>query len=360
MHSEELHKEDRGAWDSFVAQNSFPPAFTQTSAWPGNFFVVGARDEQGELMAGARGEIRDLWLGKRMGWMRRITQNRELRTQNEGTQSLIHFIVQKARKEKIIFLRIQSGERISVSAYQLIQPRFLTHLQDPAHTLLVNLTYSEAELFAGMHPKTRYNIRLADKKGVEVREGTIDEFSVLYEQTNQRKGIKGYSKEYFQHMLSSCHSPDTLCRGESRKEKQKDPNGRTVGMNVKMFIAEYQQTPVAASFCLGYGNTLAYLFGGTSDTYRDLMAPHLLHWNTIQYAKNRGYQWYDFGGVNPLSPSGQEGIQGGWSGITRFKSGFVSKETGKEIFLGETKDLVIDRKWYRSFSLMKRVKEKVF
>jgi len=83
------------------------------------------------------------------------------------------------------------------------------------------------------------------------------------------------------------------------------------------------------------------------------MAPHLLQWEAIKYAKQEGYKWYDFWGINP---SKNLKIKKSWQGITRFKQGFVSEKTGKEINYPPCLDLPVSRFWYTLYKVVKPLK----
>ena len=330
MNTVELPKQEFPTWDQFVKTQS-DPVLTQNSQWPGEYFIVAVKNDAGRIMGGARVDIKNLWLGKKMWWIRSITNYpacRRLERQRLAgrqlpiTNEIFKYIQMEAIKRNVVFVRIQS-QQWSNETMENITPRFLHHIADPEHTLAVNLSRPEAELFDSMHHKTRYNIRLAEKAGITVQPGTIDDFFNLYQATNQRKGIRGYSKEYVEKLA-----------------KLNDP------VVANIMIAKQGSELLGANFLIGFGATMFYVFGGSSDTKRELMAPHLLHWESIRRAKQLGYLWYDMGGISDTNPD--------WSGITRFKRSFVSKQTGKEINAGKTRDLVISQWWYYVFAAIKR------
>ena len=102
-------------------------------------------------------------------------------------------------------------------------------------------------------------------------------------------------------------------------------------------IAYYEDKPIAANLVTFYGDAATYLHGGTEHSHRNLMAPYLLQWETIQEAKQRGLHWYDLGGAAVTRGKIKE-----WAGITRFKEGFGGTLTD----MGETYDVVFNRAWY--------------
>ena len=200
------------------------------------------------------------------------------------------------------------------------------HDMQPREVLVVDISKAEKDLLSEMKAKTRYNIRLAEKKGVRIfstREKKYQEaFFELIEATAKRQNILPHPKSYYEKMLSVFSEED-----------------------LSLFVAEFEGYVLAANLILFSGDTATYLHGGTSDVRREMMAPVLLQWEQMREAKRRGCRWYDFGGVRTLS-SGEDRLSGtnAWEGITRFKLGF-SPDTPTKIFPG-CYDVVIDRKRY--------------
>lgn len=218
------------------------------------------------------------------------------------------------------------------------------HDMQPRETFVVDVTKSPAELLAHMKAKTRYNVHLAEKKGVRVfmtREKRYQEMFVsLIEATATRQHILPHAKGYYRKMF------------ESFSENQ-----------VALFVAEYEGEVLAANLVSFFGDTATYLHGGTSDVHREVMAPALLQWEQIQEAKRRGCLWYDFGGVSTLTSCDTQSLAlSAWKGITRFKLGFAHGTT--PIIFPGCYDMVIDQKRYalylhlrflqQSFSAMRK------
>jgi len=320
----ELAPQEFQTWDQYVRDHSFPESLAQTALWPGDFFIVAQRDEGGKILSGVRIDVRTLWLGKRMWWIRGQLKTQSSNLKTDDRNEMLLYLIEKARRENIVFIRFQSQPWDNLTMKQCIPPRFLFHVVDPEQTLMADLRFSEKELLAAMHPKTRYNIRLAEKRGITVGNGTLDEFYALYQATNRHKHLRGYSRDYFEKLLNV-----------------------TAPLSTHILIARKKELPLASSFLVGFGTTCTYLFGGSSDRHRELMAPHLLHWESMRLAKRQGWEWYDFGGISDTNPL--------WHGITRFKRSFISSQTGREIDHGKTYDLVIQPRWYSLFSFVKRV-----
>jgi lipid II:glycine glycyltransferase (peptidoglycan interpeptide bridge formation enzyme) len=145
----------------------------------------------------------------------------------------------------------------------------------PRHTLILDITKSEEEILARMKQKTRYNIRLAERKGVKIKkisrpnDQEIQTFLNLSIQTSERDKFQIHPKKYYQKMLKILGENSTA----------------------KLFFAEYQNEIIAANIVIFFSGKAVYLHGASSNIHRQAMAPHLLHWEQIKnvtgQAKNR-------------------------------------------------------------------------
>jgi lipid II:glycine glycyltransferase (peptidoglycan interpeptide bridge formation enzyme) len=179
----------------------------------------------------------------------------------------------------------------------------------PRHVFRLDLTPSPEELLAGMHSKTRYNIRLAQKKGVVIkRDCTLDDLPVFYEilkETTLRDRFLVRSYSYFETMWR-----EMVERGYA-----------------KLFLAYYRGEAIAGTLAFIMGDKAWYLYGASSNRHRNVMPNYLLQWTMILWAREQGCTMYDFRGVpgdldekNPLY------------GLYRFKKGFNGTFTE---FIGE-------------------------
>ncbi|OHA46643.1 MAG: hypothetical protein A3A80_02145 [Candidatus Terrybacteria bacterium RIFCSPLOWO2_01_FULL_44_24] len=180
----------------------------------------------------------------------------------------------------------------------------------PAKNLVVDLSLSEQELQTKMHPKTRYNIRIALKRGVIIRRSEAASrdsdkkiFSKLIFSTAKRQGIKGYAQGYYDKLI------DYFCTDSGIKHLKQKAFG-------ELYFAEYNNTALAAALVIYFGARAVYIHGGTVLDHRDVMAPYLLHWRILSSAKENGFLLYDLGGIDNIK----------WQGITRFKKGFGGYE----------------------------------
>lgn len=162
------------------------------------------------------------------------------------------------------------------------------------HNFRLNLSNkTEDEIFKNLAQKTRYNVRLAIKKGVIVKEKNeegIDEFYKLMQETGKRDNFRTRPKEYFQKIL------------------------REFPYETKIYIAYYEKEPISAIMPILYGNKMWYLYGASSNKYRNLMSTYLLQWEMIKLAIKNNCKIYDFRGVS--MENGKE------DGLYRFKKGF--------------------------------------
>lgn len=176
----------------------------------------------------------------------------------------------------------------------------------PPQTILVDLRPSVDDILAAMKQKTRYNIRLAARKGVTVRQGDLQDipiFNALMRLTGQRDGFGVHAPEYYQ-AAYELFSPD----------------------KVALFVAEYEARPLAAIMVFRWGETAAYLYGASSNEHRELMPNYAVQWMAMQWAKEQGCTVYDLWGI-PDAPEAEleenfTGRSDGLWGVYRFKRGF--------------------------------------
>lgn len=176
----------------------------------------------------------------------------------------------------------------------------------PPRTFVVDLQSTEDEILERMKQKTRYNIRLAEKKGITVRRGTADDipiFNRLIQITSQRNTFGVHEPHYYQ-MAYQYFAPD----------------------NVALLIAEYENQPLSAVMVFRCGQRAAYLYGASSNEERQRMPNYAVQWAAIQWAKEQGCSAYDLWGVpdypeEELEANFMERYDGLW-GVYRFKRGF--------------------------------------
>jgi len=211
---------------------------------------------------------------------------------------------------------LKSAQRKVLSAQLVRGRRFFT-----PKTFWLDLKKSEEQLLAAMHPKARYNIRLAEKHGVEIVEdnsaAAFEKFWELTDQTAKRQGFYAHDKRYFELMWATL--------------KNKIAH---------LFVAKYQGEILAAWIIFKHGDKIYYPYGASSETHRELQAPSLMMWKTALWGKDQGCKIYDLWGV-------EEG-----KGFTDFKAKFGPKTVE---FVG-TYDLIINPPLYWAFRIMEWIR----
>jgi peptidoglycan pentaglycine glycine transferase (the first glycine) len=228
-------------------------------------------------------------------------------------------ILESAEKKHEIFLRLDPPTKFQVPGFKFQK----TTPVQPEHTLVLDLIKSEGELLAAMHEKTRYNVRLAEKKNLVLKNRNFEDFLKLIKETTIRDKFSAHPKEHYQSMLEKISG-----------------NGKS-GMRAELKIVYSGETPLAAAIVGYFGDTATYIHGASSNENRNLMAPYFLHWEIIKEAKSLGYKFYDFWGIDEVK----------WPGVTRFKRGFG----GFEVSYPGTFDLPVNKFWYKVYNLAKKI-----
>jgi lipid II:glycine glycyltransferase (peptidoglycan interpeptide bridge formation enzyme) len=179
------------------------------------------------------------------------------------------------------------------------------------NTVLVDLSPSEDEILARMKQKTRYNIRLAARKGVMVRVGNQNDLPMLYKmyaETSQRDGFVIRDEGYYQTVWQMFMGP-TIVNRKSVNRKSSIPWAEPL-------IAEVAGEPVAAIFVFYFAGRAYYLYGMSGEAHREKMPNYLLQWEAICRAKAAGCNVYDLWGAPDEFHEGDSM----W-GVFRFKQG---------------------------------------
>ncbi|MBI3442976.1 MAG: peptidoglycan bridge formation glycyltransferase FemA/FemB family protein [Candidatus Sungbacteria bacterium] len=217
--------------------------------------------------------------------------------------------VQKiAQGERSAFFRIdrsesaETGTRDGLAGYGRIG-----YPMQPQRTTMLDLAKPEDRLLAVMREKTRYNIRLSEKKNVAVkkvlRRTVKEDFEIFWRllgMTARRNKFHTHTRRHYE-MLVETRSPH---------------------FSNELFFAEHEGKAIAAAIINFYQPTfglpgmVTYLHGASSDEARSVMAPYALHWYVALEAQQRGFGWYDLWGIDEQK----------WPGVTRFKRGFGGTE----------------------------------
>lgn len=174
----------------------------------------------------------------------------------------------------------------------------------PPDTVIISLKEHEDDILSRMKSKTRYNIRLSFRKGVVVQKSgleSLDAWYSLYEETALRDKITIHSKEYYRKIFE-------LSGEEPGSEKKPE---------IILFNTIHNDQMLAGIIVALYGNRATYLYGASSNEYRNLMPAYALQWEAIKYAKEKGCSEYDLFGIPPENDPDHP-----MGGLYRFKTGF--------------------------------------
>lgn len=207
----------------------------------------------------------------------------------------------------------------------------------PPDTVLLSLLESEEKILSEMKSKWRYNIRLAAKKGVEVKSYSakeadfskaFEEFFKLFMQTSERDGVQFHQKNYYLDLLNSS---------------AENPNAPVV----KLYLATHESDFLAGIITLFCKKEAVYLYGASGNIKRNFMPAYLLQWNAICDAKKFGCPIYDFYGCPP-----EENKNHPMHGLFLFKTGFG----GKLIHRPGSFDVVLKKNWYTLYRTAEKLR----
>lgn len=220
-----------------------------------------------------------------------------------------------AEQEQAIFIKAEPmRDEIAQALVRVGFRHTAKHIQ-PHKTVVLDLAKSEEELLSAMHPKTRYNIRVAEKHGIQIKpSNNVEIFWKLMRNTTERDKFHAHAKEYYQSLLKFC----------------------------ELHVAYTDQTAVAAAIILKFEDKAYYLHGASDHEYRNLMAPYMLHWSIMTKLQTSNIQSYDLWGIDAQR----------WPGVTRFKLGWG----GRTVEYPGAFDLTISKPWYWAYSLKNLVK----
>jgi peptidoglycan pentaglycine glycine transferase (the first glycine) len=294
------------AWNQYL--QSHPDAhLLQTGEWgelKSNFGWEPVRIIDGDV--GVQILFRKLPLGFTIGYIPKSAISIQ---QLALSDQLWHEIDTVCKQYRAIFLKLEPDLWNSLRRDTLnVALRTSPHNIQPPRTIVIDIKNSEEEILARMKQKTRYNIRLAEKKGVIVRAwDNIESFHKMMLVTGDRDSFGIHSLEYYRRAYELFH-PTGMC---------------------ELLVAEYEGKPLAALMVFARGRRAWYFYGASTDEERNRMPAYLLQWEAMKWAKARGCEEYDLWGVpdeeEPTLEANFEKEQDGLWGVYRFKRGFGGK-----------------------------------
>ena len=228
----------------------------------------------------------------------------------EPSEGFWHEVSEVCKQKKAIFLKVEPfvwQEDVEALDALALKNSFklVADTVQPPSTIVIDLRDDEDAILARMKQKTRYNIRLADRKGVEVEVSeNLSQFHELMKITGERDAFGVHSEEYYQKAFDLFHKTGKCA----------------------LLIASFEGTPLAGVMVFTHGKNAWYLYGASSNEHRNLMPTYLIQWKAMLYAKSLGCDFYDLYGVpdekfEVLEEQFSKQHEGLW-GVYRFKRGF--------------------------------------
>lgn len=319
------------AWDRFVSAHPHG-GFMQSSSWIrcraddgyGHIAIM-LRDEEHRLVGGA---IVGRWAYGDNRAFYYVQEGPLLPDEPELAEAVMTAVLVRLDQHRrddtavVSHLRIEprrsSWPGFAASGFE--SPWHDDRFREPRHTRCVDLRATESERLQAMKPKGRYNVGLARRHGVVVVEDNsdlgLDDFLAIRDDTARRQDLKRRSRRYFADMQ------------------------REFGPRAQLFFAELAGRRIACALVLRFGDRATYLYGGSLDDRREVMAPYLLHHEIMNRMAAAGCTCYDLWGTSPADQPDHD-----WAGISAFKR----KLGGYDLAHVPTLDRIYDHVAYARF-----------
>jgi peptidoglycan pentaglycine glycine transferase (the first glycine) len=323
-------------WDDFVKNHPFGSVhqisdwkdFQETIPGRGPDLGFGVRNkETGEILATTFCVRMETGVGGKFWWYSARGPVFDPEKQGEAGAFLMESVQKELKKFGGLFWRLDPYFSCRVKAWPATQD------YQPTDTLEIDLTKPDDVILGEMKRKGRYNIRLAQKKGLSIvslqgdriTPQDIDDFWDLNKATTTRDRFSAHEKSYYRNLLEKLEGCAVL------------------------FFAEFEGRRIATAISTFCAEKSIYYFGASSSDpeMRSLMAPYLLQWEMMQYAKEKGCTSYDFLGIAP------EGAKKhAYAGISEFKWKFG----GERKTYPKGKEIVLNPFWYLLYRVVKKVR----
>ncbi|MCY3912379.1 MAG: peptidoglycan bridge formation glycyltransferase FemA/FemB family protein [Chloroflexi bacterium] len=297
--------ESQAAWEAFVAGHT-DGGFLQSWRWGElksrygwRAIRLGLPRGDGSLAGGAQVLIRTrrAWPGGPRVGLAYVPRG-PLAETPDAAAAVAHSAIEVGRDHGASFVRIEPPSSLAADAVSSCGFRSSNQFVQIPRTAVVDLERPESDILGGFKSKMRYNVRLAGRRGVEVAlvecDADFEAFVELMQVTASRERFTIHHASYYRDVWQTFQ-PDQGA----------------------LFIARYQGMPLAALMVVGAGRAAAYVFGGSSNQHRNLMAPHAMQWAAMQWAKGHGFGRYDLWGM-----ADPDDANDAMAGVHRFKLGF--------------------------------------
>ncbi len=263
-------------------------------------------------------------------------------TNPDTVKEVLSLLKNEAKKLGVIFIKLDPALELDIGKVFDTEIRKLGAISmtkagsgfegtQPRCNFKLDINKTEEELMASFHEKTRYNIRLAARKGVTVdienNRDKLKEFYAVHQETAKRDGFLIRDISYYYDIWDTMYS-----------------NGR-----MKLFGAYYEGKMISATIAFYFADQCWYTYGASSNEYRNVMPNYAIQWAMIKEAMRQGCKIYDFRGV-PCDYNPDDKL----SGLIRFKQGFNPVHTK---YIGEY-DMVLNKPLYWAFNIAKSIRDK--
>lgn len=254
-------------------------------------------------------------------------------------KQMLETLSEIGKKENCIFIQIEPNIEKNNKSYKFKNLYLSSRPLFTKYTFLLDLTKTEDELLKNMHPKTRYNIKLAEKKGVKISEEAsnkaFDEYLKLTKETTDRQKFYAHGQNYHKLMW----------------ETLRQAQGKPINFNelsAHLLKAEYNGETLVTWVLFVLGDTLYYPYGASSAKHREVMASNLIMWGAIKFGKRLGLKKFDMWGALGPNPDSKDS----WYGFHKFKEGYGGQHVE---FIGSY-DFVINKNLYQIYKLVNKIR----
>jgi peptidoglycan pentaglycine glycine transferase (the first glycine) len=345
----------RERWDSFVSahprghllQSYAWGQFKQQHRWPAQRVLI-SDSSTGRPVAGAQILYREM-AGLAIGY---IPKGPVVDWQDRPVaDELMRHLRQMTQRRRALYLKIEPNETAETGLENLLAERYgfqcSSETIQPRSTIRVDLAGGSETWLARMKPKHRYNIRLAERRGVTCRLARPSDFGAFYQLmviTGQRDQFGTHSASYYRDAWEIFQNSPAGCGSAA------------------LVLAEFEGKVIAGAMVFAFGEESAYLYGASSDEHRREMPTYLLQWKAMQWAKEQGARYYDFWGIpDEVGEQAaelendkleQKNVRDGLWGVYRFKQGFG----GETVRYAGAFDLIYNRPLYKLWQRLQQGK----
>lgn len=252
------------------------------------------------------------------------------------------------KEEKCIFIQLEPNVSTTKNFKLKVEKLGLRPAAHPLftkYTFTLDLTKTEEELLRAMRPKTRYNIKVALKHGVEIiqdnSDGAFEVYLKLTAETMKRQGFYAHTQKYHRLMWETLRQAEDI-RRDTQGKLSKD------NLTAYLFLAQHKERMLVAWIVFVYKDTLYYPYGASSNLHKETMASNLMMWEVIKFGKKLGLKKFDMWGALGPNPDKNDS----WYGFHRFKEGYSPKLIE---FVGSF-DLVINPVLYEAYKILDKIR----